>query len=502
MAKTVTLPKNILRRGARFALRKVGLQRIQPAEKKSAAMKDSSAKEALKYLRGVVSLRPSTVSSVVVYFDGTMAQWYQIEMWLDILAELNQIVHTSLIVRNIAVFRKIVGTTDLSATLCITIDDVMQVYENSNIKCILYVNHAAKNFQSLINKDALHIHINHGESDKLSTITNQANAYDYVYVVGDAAYERYDLNLLRRDISRFIRIGRPQLEHVTPYPPEALEFTPIVSEPLGIAPHSPMNEEAQSLGGDLDLQSALSTQSNDITDPIPAIGGPNDMMTRPEIVPTPVSANKKIVLYAPTWEGTHHSMDYSSVPIFGVELVQRLLEHPEYRVIYKPHPKVGVRDPRALKAHNEIIRNLGQSPDGKFLGTGDINSLYPHIDIPIFDNSTVTIDYLMHDKPFLMTNMFHRATGREDRPPIMNGAKLITGRDINDIVPILETEMRDDPYKAARNKVKTHYLGDFDYANKESTAAFISHIQQAMQERDTLIAERKSRAKAAAQGRE
>src|SRR4051794_30541230 len=68
------------------------------------------------------------------------------------------------------------------------------------------------NFQSLLDSRKLHVHINHGESDKQSMASNNAKAYDRVFVAGEAAVQRHAAGLLEFDLSRLVRIGRPQLD--------------------------------------------------------------------------------------------------------------------------------------------------------------------------------------------------------------------------------------------------------------------------------------------------
>jgi hypothetical protein len=430
MPSRVQLTKNVVRRSAKYFLKIVRLEpiarRVLGKPPARVLVKDPSTNH-MTVLVG----RASSHAPVVVYFDGSIRNWYQLEMWLSILKELNQVLPVSLVIRHTAVFHKVVNVTNFQVFLCVTIDDVMQVYENSNFKCILYVNHSMKNFQSLINRDALHIHINHGESDKLSTITNQAKAYDYVFVVGDAAWNRYNANLLRKDMSRFVKVGRPQLEHIAPIKSDVITF-----------------------------------------------------------LETPSDTPKRVVLYAPTWEGTHQSMNYSSIPEFGVNLVKTLFDDSGYRVIYKPHPNTGSREDATRSAHLDIVKLLKDHPDGLHVVDGDINSIYPTVDIPIFDNSTVMIDYLKQNRPFILTDLFHRAVGLSEQPPIVFAGRVINSRDIRSISEIIKHELLSDPLSKVRDEVKRYYLGDFNYTAQESTQAFIDQIQSAVLERDALISDR------------
>ena len=81
------------------------------------------------------------------------------------------------------------------------------------------------NFQSLIDGRMLHVHINHGESDKQSMASNNAKAYDRVFVAGEAAVQRHAAGLLEFDTDRLVRIGRPQLD-LRPEPAARAERAP------------------------------------------------------------------------------------------------------------------------------------------------------------------------------------------------------------------------------------------------------------------------------------
>lgn len=62
------------------------------------------------------------------------------------------------------------------------------------------------------------------------------------------------------------------------------------------------------------------------------------------------------LLYAPTWEGWNQAQEYSSVLAIGPALIAAALEDPAgVRVIYKPHPLTGKRDPRYRQAHAQIV---------------------------------------------------------------------------------------------------------------------------------------------------
>src|SRR4051812_50176949 len=76
------------------------------------------------------------------------------------------------------------------------------------------------NFNSLIDARKLHVHVNHGESDKQSMASNNAKAYDRVFVAGTAAVQRHEARLLEFDTPRLGRLGRPPRD---PRPPPVLQ---------------------------------------------------------------------------------------------------------------------------------------------------------------------------------------------------------------------------------------------------------------------------------------
>lgn len=359
--------------------------------------------------------------SVALYFNAPVSSIYQIEQWILTLKELNKVTKVAIITRRKSSFEWLIKHTTFSIIFCHTQNDLMQSLEENDFKCILYVNNGVQNFQSLAYRNALHVHINHGESEKTSTISNQANAYNYVFIVAQAAYDKYRLNLLQKDMQKFIQIGRPQLEHIT-------KISPFKTE-------------------------------------------------------------RKVILYAPTWEGTHGSMNYSSLGTFGYEIVQQIIRDDRYFLLYKPHPNTGFNDNKVKRVNKDIIQLLNKNLNAKVIKSGDINSLYEHIDISIFDNSAVAIDYLAVDKPMIMTDMFYKVKDRQSKPTITRAAIMLSEENYADTVTIIDRELKEDTLKKERNKVKYYFLGENNYKEKESTQKFIDSLLNIINERDKNLIE-------------
>ncbi len=94
--------------------------------------------------------------------------------------------------------------------------------------------------------------------------------------------------------------------------------------------------------------------------------------------------SQKVILYAPTWEATHPSMNYTSVPIFGEKLVKKILENDEYILIYKPHSAVGARSDDVRVSNENIMKMISQSENAFYMGEEDINDVFTLVDFTFF----------------------------------------------------------------------------------------------------------------------
>ncbi|MBK8458988.1 MAG: hypothetical protein IPL43_01195 [Micropruina sp.] len=149
---------------------------------------------------------------VLVYFGDSVSKLYQLDQWLPALDALNQHCGVILVVRNSASARALARRTRLAVVYLRSVRQLTDFYRANTIKVALYVNHGRSNFQSLLATDTLHVHLNHGESDKRSSFSNQARAYHRVFVAGEHGNRRYVESLLEFDDSRIVRVGRPQLD--------------------------------------------------------------------------------------------------------------------------------------------------------------------------------------------------------------------------------------------------------------------------------------------------
>lgn len=372
-----------------------------------------------------VDLSAVKSADVALYFADFPAKLYQLNQWLPVF-EAEHTRPTIVVLRQVEAYNELKGRTSLPLVLVPRYEDLMALYDRAGFRAVVYVNNGWTNFQSLSFQQAVHIHVNHGESDKICMVSNQAKAYDRVFVAGEAAVRRHEAALAWFDTSRLVRVGRPQL--------------------------------------DLDVPSPLSTHP-----------GPT-------------------ITYAPTWEGEDEANNYTSVDVFGPQIIEAALAQPGARVIYKPHPRVGSSAVAAVRsAHDRIvglIRHAAQSDPAtghEVLVSGDILGVIRGTDMMISDVSSVTLDhlYLSPDAPLLLTDRRSNREQLRHDAPVSSAVHVIDAASLDSLTQDITRALEDDPLRAARLEMREFYFDGI--AAGESTTRFWSAVDSAIQEHDEAL---------------
>jgi len=403
MPQLPSLVKNALRQN----LRELGRY---PAGRKLA--------HALGYKNGGVDFGTSGIpvpGKVAVYFGDGAEKLYQLTQWLPVLEKLPTTEPVLLVFRTASAYRAAQKQTSLPAVYARKLNDLMNLYDGNNLSLVIYVNNSRANFQSLEHPRLVHVHVNHGESDKLSMVSNKAKAYDKVFVAGPAAIERHRAMLIDFDFNKLVITGRPQL--------------------------------------DIDFPSELESSAG------------------------------RDVMYAPTWEGENEANNYTSLDLYGVEIVESLIAAGA-RVIYKPHPRVETsRTPSIVQAHSRIVELLTAAGSEHVISLqGNILAMFESVDALITDISSVGLDflYLHPEKPIVLTDRrTHRDTLLRDAP-IARACCVIDGNS-GRLDDLLEAALNSDELAGARKDVREFYFGDL--ARGLSTGRFISVVSELMNER-------------------
>ena len=152
-----------------------------------------------------------TEADVALYFADAPSKLYQLAQWLPVFEQRSD-VRSVIVLRQIETLHALRGRTSLPIVLAPNYDELMALYDRAHFRAVVYVNNGWTNFQSLAFQQAVHIHVNHGESDKICMVSNQAKAYDLVFVAGQAAVRRHEAALALFDSASLVRVGRPQLD--------------------------------------------------------------------------------------------------------------------------------------------------------------------------------------------------------------------------------------------------------------------------------------------------
>ncbi|MER5489952.1 hypothetical protein [Streptomyces sp. NPDC002490] len=151
--------------------------------------------------------------TVALYFSGGTASAYQANMWLETLGRLGG--RPLIVLRERFMVQKI-GATDVPVVCLPKVADLMRL-EHSTLQVMLHPANSGKTSQVLRIPTIKHAFVNHGESDKPSSVNPYSKAYDEVWVAGPAARERYALAKVGVEDKDVVEVGRPQLDAIRPH---------------------------------------------------------------------------------------------------------------------------------------------------------------------------------------------------------------------------------------------------------------------------------------------
>ncbi|TSI12258.1 CDP-glycerol--glycerophosphate glycerophosphotransferase [Brevibacterium aurantiacum] len=400
-------------------------------------MRSSAWKNTSKWIRGTERWNQMedeydgsyVKAEVVVYFGDRKPKFYQLDQWLPVLEQLHRTHRVVLVFRKPSALNAAREVTNLPMVLKRKFDPLQTFYHANDFRLALYVNNGMTNFQSLGFAPMVHVHVNHGESDKLSMVSNQAKSYDRVFVAGDAAINRHRMSLADFDESSLVKVGRPQLDIERPS----------------------------------------------------------------ELEPSP----KTTIMYAPTWEGENDANNYTSVDLFGPQIVEAALGLSDARVIYKPHPRVNAsKDPAMADANARILELIettnesiaDESLQHQILLEGDILAMFDTVDLLVTDISSVGLDflYLQPSKPLILTDRRDDTAKLNDEAPISRATPIINSSTVAEAGVLLQDMLSDDSSADARSELRKYYFGEGEKGT--STVLFTQAISSLIAERTAEMA--------------
>lgn len=363
-------------------------------------------------------------ADVVAYFADPPTKLYQLDQWLPILERVHERRPVVIVCRDLRTVRELRHRTSVPMIFIRRYANLVDLYERSDYQLALYVNNAAQNFQSLAAAHMVHVHVNHGESDKSCMVSNQLKAYDRIFVAGDAAVARHVGALYGFDLERLVKIGRPQLDVAL-----AASLPPSPRRTLLYAPTWVGEVETNNYTS-VDRYGAAIVRAMLAVPDVRVVYHPHPR------IPTANSAVGQI----------HRQI---------VELIEAAT----------------LRDPQA--GHQYSVG-------------GPILSLFPNSDLMITDISSVGLDflYLRTDAPLFITDRFDDRDRLLATAPVAAGADVIDTASLPRLTETLERRLAADALSTARRDIRRYYFGDLEPG--ESTRRFLDQIDQLIAERAAL----------------
>ncbi|CAN5334580.1 CDP-glycerol glycerophosphotransferase family protein [soil metagenome] len=363
---------------------------------------------------------------VIAYFADDPTRTYQLVQWLDVLEILHAQHQVAVVVRDPESAAVLERRTSLPVLTAPSLTELTELYDALDAKVVLYCNNSMLNFQSLLSSRHLHVHINHGESDKQSMASNNAKAYDRVFVAGEAAVQRHLAALLEFDTSRLVRVGRPQLDL---RPPPLL--TPSDRRTVLYAP---------TWEGDADY--------NDYT----SVAGLGVAIVR---------------------------------AILAVPDV-RLAYKPHPQVVTSRTPSVRRAHRQILELVAEAARRE-PSAGHEAVTVGDILAVIPDCEAMVTDVSSVGLDwlYLRNEKPIFLTDPQGDAERLRRDVPVSRCADVIDAGNVDGLAELLASRLAVDKHQLARVAMRHHYFDELRVG--ESTVRFLEAIDELVALRDRLL---------------
>ena len=364
-------------------------------------------------------------ADVALYFPDGPPKLYQLTQWLPVF-ESKRDVTTLVIVRQVEAYEALMGRTSLRVILVPRYENLMALLDRADFHAVVYVNNGWTNFQALSFQRAVHIHVNHGESDKICMVSNQAKAYDRVFVAGEAAVRRHRAALAWFEESHLVRVGRPQL--------------------------------------DLDISPAL----------------PDSPRTTLTYAPTWEGEDEA---------NNYSSVDRYGLPIIQAALAQpdaRVVYKPHPRVADSNDPRIRQGHESIVKAMNAAMAD-DPGAGHVILLAADMLGVIRSTDVLIADISSVTLDhlYLRPNAPIVLTDRRSDRTMLLTESPVAGAAHIVDDSTIDSLAADLAAIIAQDDLSADRSRVRDLYFDGIEPG--ESTARFWAELNRAIVEHDEAL---------------
>jgi hypothetical protein len=368
---------------------------------------------------------------VMVYFTDPPVNLYQVRQWLYPLEQLNKSHPVFILTRNNETFQALASETDLPIVNALRIGTVDSVCQASDFKLGMYVNQTYLNFHALRYPDMLHVFLSHGESEKKTYMaSNQAKAYDFVFVAGEAAVQRYRESLVNWEPEGHLRtVGRPQLD----------------------IPHD---------------VSRTATPGRTTVLYAPTWEGDRPSMSY----------------------GSVESHGSRIVEAFADSPTHQLIYRPHPRTGWT-RPAAGDADQRLRKLIQDAARRHPEAGHRVDLDP-HFGPQMDEADVMICDVSAVAMDFLPTGKPLVVTEPA-RTEATVDRSGVLGAVYTLPVSDLSRVRELVDGWVANDAGRPDRDRWVAHYFGDVTPG--ASMRRFLDACEEAIQLRDKLVTAKRGR---------
>ncbi|MEJ7636227.1 CDP-glycerol glycerophosphotransferase family protein [Aeromicrobium sp.] len=147
----------------------------------------------------------------VFHWQAPAGTAYQAAMWLPYLERIGT--PYFVLVRTVANFVEVSKMTTAPVILRVGLEDLDRIVTPS-LRVVFYANTAVRNSHMIRFPRLTHIQLNHGDSDKIASVSPTFRQYDRNFVAGQAAIDRFATHGVQTLPDQFEIVGRPQLEDV------------------------------------------------------------------------------------------------------------------------------------------------------------------------------------------------------------------------------------------------------------------------------------------------
>jgi hypothetical protein len=200
----------------------------------------------------------------------------------------------------------------------------------------------------------------------------------------------------------------------------------------------------------------------------------------------PPAGDRPTVLYAPTWEGAQPSVAYSSVLTHGVALVEALLADGRYRVLYRPHPLIGVTSGEYAGANAAVLAAVrAAGADHRVIAADDepLEASFARADVLISDVSAVATAWLPSLRPLVVTAPAGPASVTADSGMLARVQRLPPD-EAADAPAVVAARLADEGGRAVLEELVAYYLSP--YWPDRSAERFVAVCREYVEERDRL----------------